>query len=306
MLSDSRLDENESPVATTAQYYAAAKAAIDTGDFEGLKSKLNDWRSDPASPGPNPEDIKYLVPRAAEGEGQPEALEYLLSLGGEICASTIGQTTSPTIFEIFISHGWKVDDSVFRSHLKHPDLVAFFLSHGANPNSKGSRGGFSPLDIAALRAPLETINLLRSHGATVGPDSRALHAAAQGEAPDRIPVMAYLLEQGADVNAFATDLPAPSEAMRSGRKGTALHTAYKWKSEDAKGWLLARGADPTIKNEAGETPEEWGRRFDSDGPERGLRLRRAFMRKNRAKNDKGNKDQQVNLDPDTCDGNLVI
>ncbi|KAI4188555.1 MAG: hypothetical protein L6R41_002070 [Letrouitia leprolyta] len=113
----------------------------------------------------------------------------------------------------------------------------------------------------------------------LGPNSAALHAAAQGDAPDRIAVMAHLLEQGADINGIATDITAPSEARRAGRKGTPLHTAYKWANEEAKAWLLEHGADAKAKNQLGETPEECGRRFDSDGPEKGLRLRRKMLRK---------------------------
>ena len=150
------------------------------------------------------------------------------------------------------------------------------------PNVSGRRG-FSPLDIAALYGPLETVKLLLDHGVIIRPTSGVLHAAAQGDVPDRIPVMAYLLEYGADINGIAPDYPAPAEAQRSERKGTPLHTAAKWANEEAKAWLLANGADPEAKNELGETPEQWDRRFGSDGPERWLRLRRTINRKHQVK-----------------------
>lgn len=282
MSTASNVDGNQGRFATAAELYASIKAAAKAGDLDNLKAILSEWRSNPTVSGPSQENVNYLISLAAEGEGQPEVLKYLLSEGGEINTYTIGQTTSLVVFQIFIDHGWKVNNAVFGSHMTNPDLVALFLSHGADPKGKGSENSFSLLDRAALHAPLETIKLLTLHGATIEPDSAALHAAAQGDAPDRISVMAYLLEHGADINGFAADIPAPSEARRSGRKGTPLHTAYKWKSEEAKTWLLEHGADPTIKNAAGETPEEWGRRFDSDGPEKGVRLRRAILRKNKA------------------------
>ncbi|KAL8756903.1 MAG: hypothetical protein Q9184_004353 [Pyrenodesmia sp. 2 TL-2023] len=274
-------DTNVIQPETAEEYYELVKTAVQLGRLDEVKSRLYQWESDNRAVGPTQEHIDYLVPQAARGEGQPEILDYLLSRGGKIGAHSIGLATSPAVFETFIAHGWKVDDSLLRSHVGHPELIALFLSHGANPNSSGTRG-FSPLDIAALHGPLETVKLLIDHGANIGPTSAALHAAAQGDAPDRIPVMAYLVEQGAAINGLATDYPAPSEALRSGRKGTPLHTATKWANEEAKTWLLEHGADAEAKNELGETPKEYGRRFDKDGPERGLRLRRALMRKRKA------------------------
>lgn len=275
---------NVNQPATAEDYYHLVKAAINLNDLDEVKSKLSRWRLDPSITGPSQEQIDYLVPQAARDEGRPQILELLLSLGGKIGAHSVGVATSPAVFQIFEAYGLKVEDSLLRSHVHHPELIALFLSQGANPNSSGPRG-FRPLDIAALHGPLETVKLLLDHGATIEPTSAALHAAAQGDAPDRIPIMAYLVEHGADINGFAKDYPAPSEAQRPGRKGTPLHTATKWANNEAKEWLLAHGAEPGIKNELGETPEQWGRRFDSDGPEPGPRLRRAILRKNRTKKD---------------------
>ncbi|KAI4144028.1 MAG: hypothetical protein L6R39_004349 [Caloplaca ligustica] len=266
---------------TAEEYYTFAKAAVDLGGLDEVKSRLSQWRSDNAVAGSTKDEINYLVPQAARGEGQPEILDYLLSCGGTIGTQSVGLATSPAIFERFLAHGWKVNDSLLHSHVGHPELIALFLSQGANPNSSGPRS-FCPLDTAALHGPLETVKLLIDHRANIGPMSAALHAAAQGDAPDRISVMAYLLEQGADINGLATDYPAPSEALGSGRKATPLHTATKWANEEAKAWLLEHGVDAKAKNELGETPEEWGRRFDRDGPERVVRLRRALMRKRKA------------------------
>jgi len=110
-----------------------------------------------------------------------------------------------------------------------------------------------------------------------------MNAAAQGDVPDRTPVMACLLENGADINALAVDYPAPFEAQRSGRKGTPLHAAAKWGNEEARVWLLEHGADAEARNEVWETAEEWGKRFEKDGSERVLRIPRAINRKNQAK-----------------------
>ncbi|KAL8792212.1 MAG: hypothetical protein Q9195_005168 [Heterodermia aff. obscurata] len=258
-----------------------ATSEADT-DLARVKAGLYQWQQDRSLQIPTQDQLDYLVPQAARGVGQPEILEYLLSLGGKIGIHSISIATSPDVFRVFMAYGWEVDDGLLRSHVQHPQLIALFLTHGANPNSSGPRG-FRPLDIAALHAPLETVKLLVDHGAAIGPSSSALHAAAQGDTSGRIAVVAFLVERGADINGLAMDYPAPSEALRSGRKGTPLHTAAKWAYEEGKTWLLEHGADPEVKNELKKTPEQWGRRFDKGGPEAGLRLRRALLRKNQAK-----------------------
>ena len=279
------LQADTGPPTTAEEYYSLVKEAVISGDLVRVKAGLYQWQSDPSIAIPTQDQLNYLVPQAAKGDGQPEILEYLLSLGGKIGTHSISIATSPDVFKVFIAHGWEVDDALLRSHVQHPQLIALFLNHGANPNSSGPRG-FCPLDIAALHGPLETVRLLVDHGAAIRPNSAALHAAAQGNTSNRIAIMAFLVERGADINGLAMDYPAPSEALRSGRKGTPLHTAAKWGYEEAKTWLLEHGADREAKNELGETPEQWGQRFDKGGPEAGLRLRRALLRKNQAKEGK--------------------
>ncbi|KAL9038314.1 MAG: hypothetical protein Q9180_003213 [Flavoplaca navasiana] len=269
------------PTITTEDYYQLVKTAIKHGDLNDVVDKLSGWRADTSIAGPSAEQIDYLVPEAARDNGQPEILEYLLSLGGKLDSYTIAHTRSPAVFQVFMAHGWEVDDSTLCSNVWHSELVALFLSNGADPNS--GPGGPCPLDIAALHGSLETVKLLLNNGATIKPNSAALHAAAQGDAPDRIPIMAYLVENGADINGLSADIITAPEARRSGRMGTPLHTAFKWANEEAKTWLLEHGADPDAKNQLGETPAEWGRRFDSDGPESIVRWRRAQLRKNTAR-----------------------
>ena len=242
------------------EYHHAIEIPVEAGSLTEFQSLLQQWRSDTSVPDPTSQDLQYIISRAVEKDGRPEILEYFLCQGGEVDAYTIGQTTSPQIFEIFMKHGWKVDNATLISHISQPDLVSLFLAHGADPNTP-SAYGVHPLDIAALRAPLESVKRLHSPGASVGPGSRALNVAAQGEVPDRISIMEYLLEHGADINGIAEDFPGPSEARESGRKGTPLHAAAKWGNEVAKEWLLKHGADPEVKNELGLTPEEWGKRL---------------------------------------------
>ena len=86
--------------------------------------------------------------------------------------------------------------------------------------------------------------------------------------------------------------------MREGRKGTPLHSAAKWGNEEARVWLLNHGADPEARNELGETPAEWAKRYDKDGPQRTVRIRRALMKKSAAlktENVKETKEQEEKM-----------
>ena len=268
--------------ANAAEYNSALTIAIKAGNLQDVQRLLGGWRSDKSIPDPSSQDITYLVPRAAEGDGRPAILGYLLSQGGQIGAYAIGQTTSPAIFQVFIDHGWKPDNQTLLSHIAHPDLVSLFLSYGVDP-AVANNYGFYPLDAAAASAPLESVRILLDHGASPSsPRSHSMNAAAQSDVPSRIDVLQLLLEHGADINALADDYPAPSEAMKAGREGTPLHAAAKWGNKEVMAWLLKQGADVNVKNEVGLTYEEWGKRFESDGPERILRLRRAINRKQHA------------------------
>ena len=304
---------------TTPQIFQDLKSTIKADDINKVRTLLTQWSNDPTTPGPTPSDLNYLISCAAEGPGHPAILEYLFSLQGapspaDIDAYTLGQTTSPEIFKLFIQKGWKVTQGVLHSHIQYPELVALFLANGAEANnpdvssssssssSSGARSGYQPIETAALRAPLESVHLLLDHGAHLGPGkTRALNAAARGDVPDRIPIMALLLEHSAAaaaaasvsgpdsnynnddniINALAEDYPAPYEARRSGRRGTPLHSAAKWGNREMVDWLLEHGADPEVRNEAGETADEWGKRFERGGAEAGLRIRRDILRKNR-------------------------
>ena len=95
--------------------------------------------------------------------------------------------------------------------------------------------------------------------------------------------MEYLLDHGTDIHGLTNGFTGPSEARRAGRKGTPLHEAAKWGNKEAMKWLVEHGADPEARNERGKTPAEWGRKYDADGPNRTVRIRRAILRKNAKK-----------------------
>lgn len=112
--SDANADQPE----TAEEYYTLAKTGVKLGRPGEVKSRLSQWRSDNAVAGPHQEQIDYLLPQAARGEGQPESVDYLLLRGAKIGTHSIGLATSPAAFGICIAHGWEVDDSLLRSHVR--------------------------------------------------------------------------------------------------------------------------------------------------------------------------------------------
>lgn len=162
---------------TGENYYNLIKDAVISEDLARVKAGLYQWQSDPSITIPIQDQLNYLVPQTAEGDKQPAILEYLLSLGGKIDTHSINLATFPDIFKIFISYGWEVNNVLFRSHVQHPQLIALFLTYGANLSSSDPRN-FCALDIAALHKPLETVKLLIDHDVVIGSSSVALHVAA--------------------------------------------------------------------------------------------------------------------------------
>ena len=249
----------------------AAFDAVEANDLQGLEGILQQWQSDASVKGPTTDVIGYMLSSAVKGTGKPAIVEYLLDQGATICDYVISKTTSKELFEMYLKRGWKADGAALASHLSQIDLIPFFLSNGVDPNEV--------LSIAAFRGPLEAVKLLLSHGASPVQGSSAMNVATQGHAPDRIAVLDCLLAHGADINGIAGDFMGPSEARRAGRKGTPLHTAAKWDQREIMKWLVEHGADPEAKNELGETPAEFGKRFERNGPERIVRKRRAIIEK---------------------------
>jgi ankyrin repeat protein len=109
--------------------------------------------------------------------------------------------------------------------------------------------GETPLMIAALRGQAEWVEKLLARGARVHQEgwSPVLYAAS---APDA-KVLGLLLDRGAQVNARAPNGTTP------------LMMAARYGSEAAVDLLLARGADPTLRNDrqlrAGDFARQGGR-----------------------------------------------
>lgn len=145
--------------------------------------------------------------------------------------------------------------------VNHEALVKWFLDHGADPNLHGARN-LSPLDTAAYSSTIAVIALLLEHGAKLQ-NSNALHAATRR--PNGIPMMAYLLDRGFDINAIEHQYsPEYFERMKVHGFGTALHSAVRKGKKDRIQFLLDRGADREIRSTGGKTPAQWAKRYQLD------------------------------------------
>lgn len=120
-----------------------------------------------------------------------------------------------------------------RNILDNEPLVRWFLDHGAELRTTSS----VCLNKAGSVSSVAVFDLLLKHGA-IKENSTPLHSAAgAGMDGERIPMMAYLIEAGYDVN--ATD-----EARIIRLLGTPLHYAIAARSLENAKFLLQKGADP--------------------------------------------------------------
>lgn len=150
-----------------------------------------------------------------------------------------------------------------------PAIMAYLLSQGADPNRQTNEGNHAVLlGIAYLNMP-ECVRLLLEAGAdpkAIVPETgeNALHSclcgAGESATPeDRHTVVRLLIEHGTDPNqrtipgqetgAFWRDVRTRGE--------TPLHRAAAYAPEETVRYLLEHGADKTIRDANGDSPQSW-------------------------------------------------
>lgn len=123
---------------------------------------------------------------------------------------------------------------------------------------------FDPIHSAARERDVTTIRHLLAAGTDVDAlcgrarngdgGNTPLWFAAQGPWPNALPVVRILVDAGAALN----------RRCEHGR--TALHMAAAWGHLDIVKFLIAQGADPTIRDSDGLTPPEVARHGYSSNP----------------------------------------
>jgi uncharacterized protein len=143
-----------------------------------------------------------------------------------------------------------------------PDITAYLLSKGANPNSQTNENGASVLAGLCFVNQTECVRLLLAHGAD--PDrgrdesmETPLHHALAGGAG--IEVIRLLISAGANANAMTKPGIYSYNFYGSTptRGDTPLHRAAAFADIEVVRLLLQAGADLTMQDVHGETPFVW-------------------------------------------------
>jgi ankyrin repeat protein len=139
---------------------------------------------------------------------------------------------------------------------KHPDVVRALIEHGADVHAR-SKGGFTPLLLAARHGDLESARLLLEAGADVNeatPEDGSALVVASGSGHEALAI--FLLEKGADPNAadrFGTTALhyamlkaiAPYQDITSSL--SYLSYMFRPNMQELVKALLQRGADPNAR-----------------------------------------------------------
>lgn len=134
-------------------------------------------------------------------------------------------------------------------------MALWLLDHGADLNTQ-SYIDFTPMSYAVQYSPPTLVEELLRRGGDVK-KGELLHYALS-RTSDVIQVLTTLLEYGAPLNATKYGNHSASRGMFHFMElGTPLHKATTGGNLEAVRLLLAYGADGTIKDNKGRTPEDY-------------------------------------------------
>lgn len=115
----------------------------------------------------------------------------------------------------------------------------------------------TPLMFAVWREQMEIVELLVDRGADLHAETAAgvplINIAAEGGS---LPILTYLLERGADVDARGGTMHARMMKWKD-HDQTPLIWAVRLKQPDAVDFLLEHGADPDLRDDTGRTALIW-------------------------------------------------
>jgi uncharacterized protein len=150
-----------------------------------------------------------------------------------------------------------------------PSVVEYLLSQGADPNQQTNESGDAVLLGIAYLNKAECVRLLLAGGADANAvvqdtGETPLHGALAGagenvSAEERLAVVRLLIAGGADPNRRTIPGVKSLTFWRDVRtRGeTPLHRAAAYASEEIIQFLLEAGADKTIRDANGDSPQSW-------------------------------------------------
>jgi ankyrin repeat protein len=151
----------------------------------------------------------------------------------------------------------------------HPQVVEYLLSKGADPNRQTNESGDPILSGVAYFNNVKCVRLLLQAGADPNAlvkdtAETALHGCVIGlgknvTEADRHEVVKLLIGHGADPNRRTVPGRGTAAFWRDVRtRGeTPLHRAAAYASEETVRLLLDAGADKTIRDANGDSPQSW-------------------------------------------------
>lgn len=149
--------------------------------------------------------------------------------------------------------GWE-DPPALACAVEDPDLTAWFLAHGADPNASCPMAS-TPLSVAVRDAPFSVVEMLLAHGGNVE-RGQLLHWAVGRRLDDRTTMIEFLLQKGLPINAVEYHDRPDVYLLRQDvfGIGTPLHSAANIGAEDSLRVLISHGARLDIKDSHGCLP----------------------------------------------------
>lgn len=193
-------------------------------------------------------DAELLPPlfHAVAGADTPRVLA-LLSVGANINAQlpqTGGTVLHTAARKIGLPGGWRGDrEECLRALIAHGAKLDATDNHGRTPLHDASLWNFSDVARILLEAGAE-VNCADESGKT------PLHLAAMGQGDDSAACLKLLLAAGADPNARDAEGNTPLH------EAAGVSSSEGWVNRDAVRVLEEAGADSTLKNKDGKTPQE--------------------------------------------------
>ncbi|PPJ61258.1 hypothetical protein CBER1_11898 [Cercospora berteroae] len=194
-----------------------------------------------------------------------DIVQYLLSNGTQVLPTHVKSVVlsrSKSAIQLLLDYGWPInaplgwsDPPLLAYATDDYDLTAWLLSSDADPNASCALNR-TPLSAAVQYSSFEVIKLLFAHGGNAQ-QGQLLHYAVWRKQTDRLAVMKYLVQQGAEVNQMMYYNDRESFVQREPFGiGTPLHDAAAAGDLEVINLLLGCGADVLARDTRGRLAYE--------------------------------------------------